>query len=358
MKDDVSKERRDDDRFPRNYDPSDPGASFNVGRRAFGHPLQPGFSLGAIAPHDDAPMRTLLADVDKGAEYADRANDVLAAALALRSEEAERALDRHADVWIKWARFRGVAPEAASPSAVAEHVVHLGAKIGLSEITRRRQAISEIHQRAGNSDPTRHELVDRAFEVATRARGKSRELAIRPILADDYRRIISAIPMRSLCDLRDRVAIGIGWEALATSNETVVLPVGSVQFTPDGLVVSLRGKWSRTLTIARREDHDLVAAVRDWMDRAHVVDGPLIRALRGEKIGSEEMVTNTLRKIIKTRAAAVGIPADNVTWRSLRNGYLANGMMRDMDEFGLAQRAGYLNTRPLGHIAKNVVPKA
>ena len=120
--------------------------------------------------------------------------------------------------------------------------------------------------------------------------------------------------------LRDAALIAVASDALLRVSEVVALDVADIAAEDDG---------SGRLTIHSSTDPEGVVLylgaptmrrVRDWLDIAEHVDGPLFRSLRrGGHVQARRLTPNVIRLIIQRQAAAAGIEG-NVSGGSLRIG--------------------------------------
>jgi len=329
----------------------------NGRKHRWGVPLQPGFSLAPVRD-DAAPMRALIAQArGPDPQAAHEANELLAATWE-RDLVVQDAIDRHEDAWTSWARSAGIDPYAAPATAVARYIGGLRYRYSIRVVRDRVRAISEAHLRRGAEDPTTSDLVARALEVIAR-NSKARELDIRPILAEDYLRILRAIPMRTLIDLRDFVLIGLAWETAGTNGELRALQVPrDVRFEANGLRITYGVKRNaRHLFVERRAELDVVTHVHDWIARAHITDGPLLRSVDRGRISEEAPSSFTLCNILKRRAAAVGLDPEHVTFKSLRDGHIATLLLRGADEYEVMRRAGLITRAMLRRMTADVLPR-
>jgi len=138
-----------------------------------------------------------------------------------------------------WCEAHQLASLPAAPETVAFYVTDLADRgRSVATIARRIATISQAHQTAHLETPTKTAEVRAVMQGIRRAKGtaqKQKTAAVTIII----RAMIAELP-GSLSGLRDRALLLLGFAGAFRRSELVSLDVGGVDFTADGLVVTLR----------------------------------------------------------------------------------------------------------------------
>ena len=162
--------------------------------------------------------------------------------------------------------------------------------------------------------------------------------------------------------LRDASLILVASAALTRISELAALTVADVDLQADPIrgegIVRVRRAKTRNTT-HNRIGADAVCAIRAWLDRALLDDGPLWRriALRnGDELGpmAEPLSTDTLKRIIQARARAAGIHG-RVAGHSFRVGSTVSGTKQGgISPIEIQHAGGWTNLQMVGHYAAQV----
>ena len=181
-----------------------------------------------------------------------------------------------------WCGRYGLGSLPASPETVATFVVsEAEAGRSASTIGRRFAAITYAHKLAGLADPT----IDEA--VRATLGGVRRKVGIAPMQkAAATPEIMTALLIRTpdtLAGKRDRALLALGFAGAFRRSELVALDVADLVEDPEGLRVRVRR--SKTDQEGRGLEKAIphgrfirpVALVREWLDAAAIVEGPVFR---------------------------------------------------------------------------------
>jgi integrase len=206
-------------------------------------------------------------------------------------------------------------------------------------------AIRYGHKLAKVPDPTDDEGVHAAMK------GARRKLKVAPkqkaaATAD----ILAALLMRTpdtLTGKRDRALLGLGFAGAFRRSELVALDVADLVEGPEGLRVRIRqGKTDQEgrgteIAIPHGRFIRPVALVREWLDAAGIVEGPVFRPVsrsgrvRASKVDEDRepprLTTQAVADIIKRYCAAAGLDASTFGAHSLRAGYITTAAERGAD---------------------------
>ena len=161
--------------------------------------------------------------------------------------------------------------------------------------------------------------------------------------------ILAALLMRTpdtLTGKRDRALLGLGFAGAFRRSELVALDVADLVEDPAGLRVRIRkGKTDQEgrgaeIAIPAGRFIRPVALVREWLDAAGIVEGPVFRPVsrsgnvRSPDPGTGEtprLTTQTVADIMKRYCTAAGLDASTFGAHSLRAGYITTAAERGAD---------------------------
>jgi site-specific recombinase XerD len=275
---------------------------------------------GAGAPL--VPAERIRAEADAARGYA--ANE--------KAEATRRAYRSDWSIFSAWCAARSAAALPALPETVAAFLAaeaDAGAKP--STIARRAAAIRYAHALAGHEPPTGTEAVKATIRGIRRARGTAPAQKA-PATAARIAEMIATIPAETLRGRRDRALLLLGFAGAFRRSELVALRVEDLAETPEGLRVIIR----RSKTDQEGGGHEIaiprgarlrpVEALRAWLAAAGITDGPVFRRLgKGRRVLAEALAPEAVADVVKARAAAVGLAAEDFAGHSLRAGFLTSG---------------------------------
>ncbi|MGT2489218.1 integrase [Methylobacterium oryzae CBMB20] len=215
-----------------------------------------------------------------------------------------RAYTADARVFQDWCAQFGFRSLPANPEAVAAFIVsEAEAGRAASTLGRRLAAIRYAHKLARAADPTDDEGVRAAMK------GARRKVGVAPAQkAAATAEILAALLMRTpdtLTGKRDRALLALGFAGAFRRSELVALDVEDLREDPEGLRVLVRrskvDQEGRGFEKAIPHGRFIrpVALVREWLDAAGIVSGPVFRPIsrsgrvRKSAQGGGEGVLNT-----------------------------------------------------------------
>lgn len=250
--------------------------------------------------------------------------DFIAASKAKATNKAYAADWRDFETWCGSA---GKASVPAEPLTVATYLSSLatsGRKV--STIRRRIASIGAQHRAGGHNNPCSHEGVRATLSGIGRQIGsapKKKAALTAELLAKSVRKI-----PQDLAGLRDRAILLLGFAAALRRSEIVALNVEDLERHPKGLVVHVRrsktdqkGEGLQKAVPHGRKLH-AIAAVDAWLRAAGITSGPVFRAVRGSTVKPTRLSDKQVARIVKARAAAIGLDAGSFGGHSLRSGYI------------------------------------
>lgn len=280
------------------------------------------------------------------APLVERAEAYAACATAASTREAYAADWRS---FAAWCTHAGLACLPAPPAVVAAYVAHLadqGRKV--STIERALAGIAFAHRTAGAEWSSREPAIRLVMSGIRREKGVAPNKKA-PVLGTDLLALLAALP-DNLRGLRDRALLTLGWFCAARRSELVALRVGDVEFTAEGLVVTLahsktdqegRG-YVKGVPFAGTPQACPVRAVRAWLDAARIEAGPIFRAVtRRGLISDAALDDRAVARLVKRFAPHAGLDADAVAGHSLRSGFITTAAKRGKSTRAIMAQSGH-----------------
>jgi site-specific recombinase XerD len=286
---------------------------------------------------------------------------------ASKADATVRAYTSDARVFQDWCARFGFRSLPASPEAVAAFIVSEAEEgRAASTLGRRLAAIRYAHKLAGAADPTEDEGVRAAMK------GARRKMGVAPTQkAAVTAEVLTAILMRTpdtLTGKRDRALLALGFAGAFRRSELVALDVVDLVEDPEGLRVRVRR--SKTDQEGRGLEKAIphgrfirpVALVREWLDAAGVIEGPVFRPVsrsgnvRSPDPGTGEaprLTTQAVADIMKRYCTAAGLDASTFGAHSLRAGYITTAAERGADLARIMDQSGHRDPRTVvGYIRR------
>jgi integrase len=253
-----------------------------------------------------------------------------------------------------WAATHSAPTRPAQPETVALYITHL-AKAGskAATIQRRLVAISQAHKGSGYESPTAAQIVRATMSgirrtIGTATEGKS------PILTEHVKMWAAGLG-DDLVSMRDKALVLVGFAGAFRRSELVGLNVSDLEFTPQGLIVTLRksktdqegkGRWVGIpygkITNGNPSPTCPVTALLAWLDVARIETGPVFRRLRrGGIITPDRLESKSVSLIVKTLCETVGLDPDLYGAHSLRAGHITQAAKNGAGERETMRQSGH-----------------
>jgi site-specific recombinase XerD len=271
------------------------------------------------------------------------ASDFIAASKADNTLRAYAADWRHFSAWCESVN------QARLPTLPGTVAAYLGAlataRFKVKTIERRCNAIRHFHRQSNLDNPAEHPAVKAVLEGIRRTLGtapnKKTALTVE-LLAKALRKIPT-----DLAGLRDRALLLIGFAAALRRSELVDLKVNDVARHPKGIVLTLRRSKTDQAgagTIkAIPHGHKLkaVAALDAWLSAARITDGPLFRGVRGARVLPRRLCDRQVVRVVKKRAAQMGLDPTLFAGHSLRSGFITSADEHGAELSKISKHAGH-----------------
>ncbi|WP_267428690.1 site-specific integrase [Methylobacterium sp. GC_Met_2] len=287
--------------------------------------------------------------------------------LASKADATVRAYRSDVQVFQAWCARFGFRSLPASPEAVAGFLAHeADAGRSASTIGRRLAAIRYGHKLAKAADPTDDE------DVRATMKGIRRRVGVAPTqkaaATVDILQMLLARTPDTLTGKRDRALLALGFAGAFRRSELVALDVEDLRDDPEGLRVTVRRSkvdqegagFVKAIPTGRYIQP--VRLVREWLDAAGIVEGPVFRPVsRSGRVRKTETVSGltprltdrSVANILQSYCTAAGLDASTFGAHSLRAGYITTAAERGADLARIMDQSGHRNADTvLGYIRR------
>jgi len=266
-----------------------------------------------------------------------------------KSDNTKKAYKKDFTDFIQWCEACGVSSLPASVETVANYLTMLAdGGYKTSTLTRRVSSISQAHQAAGYETPT-SSLVVRSVLAGIRRELGTVENGKAPIMTEDIRAMVSVLP-NNLLGNRDRVLLLLGFAGAFRRSELVSLNVEDLEFTRDGLKVTLRRSKTdqegegtlKGIAYGSHPETCPVRALQDWLETSAITSGPLFRSVnRHGQIQPGRLSDKAVALVVKRQAEAVGLNPQDYAGHSLRAGLATSAAMNGVSERSIMNQTGH-----------------
>lgn len=247
-----------------------------------------------------------------------------------------------------WCRKYRRASLPASPETVALYLADRSRTHRVSTLGRRLTTIAEAHKAAGLDSPNGHAQVRFVWAGIRREKGHAQTHA-KPALIRHIRAMVRLLPDSTL-GTRDRALLLLGFAGAMRRSELVGLDVAHVAESDEGLVLLVRRSKTDQNGIGRRigipsgkhPDTCPVRAIRAWLERSGVNEGPLFRPVNKHgHVGSARLSDRAVAEIVKRSLVAAGVSPRNYSGHSLRAGLITQAAMEGVAERSIQDQSGH-----------------
>jgi site-specific recombinase XerD len=277
---------------------------------------------------------------------ADQAQDFARRAKAANTLKAYR---NDWDDFLSWCGLHRLEPLPATPQTIALYLTDLSKTHKVSTLYRRLSGISQAHQAAGHTSPTRDPQVRLVFQGIRRTRGSAPDQK-QPAITAEVRAMVETLKLETLSGVRDRALLLVGFAGAFRRSELVSLDVADVSFTADGLVVQLRRSKTDQEGVGRKVGLPFgsnpltcpVRALRDWFSQSGLTRGPIFRPIdRHGNVKPQRLTDQSVALIVKRCAQDAGLDAAKYAGHSLRSGLATAAAMADVSERSIMAQTGH-----------------
>lgn len=272
-----------------------------------------------------------------------------------RAERAKSTTRRYETAWAgweAWCRMHGVEPLPTSGEVIGVYAASMaesGAAVASIELAV--VAISRKHVAAGHPSPRAHPALRAVMSGIRRTHG----VAGKPKAAlqvDALRRVLKKIP-DTMLGARDRALLLVGFAGAFRRSELVALDLVHVAFDAEGLRITIarsktdqegRGR-SIGIPLGKHASTCPVRALRAWLERARITEGPIFRGVNRYGRVGERLSSDAVACIVKRAAARVGLDPEVLAGHSLRSGFATSASRGGASEREIMRQTGHTSER-------------
>lgn len=220
-------------------------------------------------------------------------------------------------------------------------------------------AISQRHETAGYSSPTKTTLVRNVWEGLQRKIGIKEE-GREALWLHELRQVIEHLPNNKLIGIRNRALLVIGWAGALRRSELVGVNIEDISETRDGLILHL----NRSKTDQKGEGHDValpfgsnpltcpVRSFEDWVSAADIKEGPVFRRIDRHENIMDRLSAQSVRLIVKKCCEDVGLDPKRYGAHSLRSGFCSQAARFGKAEHQIMKRTRHKRSNSLQRYIK------
>jgi integrase len=230
---------------------------------------------------------------------------------------------------------------------VTLYLADLASRCKVATLTRRLSAISQAHQMAGHEPPTTGAAVRTVMAGIRRTKGTAPTTKA-AALTDDIRAMVAALPV-GLLGVRDRALLLVGFAGAFRRSELVSLDRSDLEFTTDGLTVTLRRSKSDQEGQGRRigvpygsnPETCPIRALQAWIEAAGTSEGPVFRGVTRHGKVQGRLSGYAVALVVKRYAAAGGLDPARYAGHSLRAGLATAAAIGGASERSIMNQTGH-----------------
>jgi site-specific recombinase XerD len=279
------------------------------------------------------------------ADLSDRARAYAVAAENPRTMRARTADWAH---FTAWCAAQGIDPFPTPPAVIVLYTTAMAdAGFAYATIERRVATIRQAHAREGIDRPT-NDAVQRHMRNLRVTLGTAQKQAT-PATVPILRRLVDTCDT-SLMGIRDRALLLLGFAGALRRSELVGLEIADLEFTIEGLVVTIRRSKTdqegrgRQLGIPYGADVSTcpVRSVRRWIEAGGLVSGGLWPHLdRWGHVGAQPITDRAVALIVKRHAQLAGLDPAMFSGHSLRAGLATAAAEAGLSALDIAEQTGH-----------------
>jgi site-specific recombinase XerD len=208
----------------------------------------------------------------------------------------------------EWCDINGQIPFPASPETLAAYVSHLADSCKWATINRRLAAISKLHQLNNLDTPTQNRIFRIVMEGIKRTKG-IRQKQAPAFKLNILKQLLRDFDTGTNANLRNKALLLLGFTGAFRRSELVALNVENLNFTEEGLIVSLQK--SKTNQYGDYEEKAIfyspeatlcpIRTLKAWVQRLDKSSNILfVRVRKGDKITTDRLTDKTVNDLVKT----------------------------------------------------------
>lgn len=239
----------------------------------------------------------------------------------------------------------------------------------MAEITRRRPkawatvslhltAIEKMHHTERSASPFTDEGLRHVIRGTMNRLGKASKLARRPLLPDDLRKLVKKARGSKLARTLQRAVILVGFSAALRRSELVGLDVDDLSIDETGATLRITksktdqagvGDFVKILKATKESNFSIcpLRALKRWLDRSGVKEGPLFRLVLGDVVVDDRLDAQHVSFIIKRLCRRIGYDPSRYGGHSLRAGFITTAAKRGVEAWKIARTSRHKNINTL-----------
>jgi site-specific recombinase XerD len=248
-----------------------------------------------------------------------------------------------------WCQDAGLTALPASPATVATYATYMiDEGLAVSTVQRAMVSISQGHKMARHRSPTSDAIVLETLKGIRRQLGTAQRRK-RPLLPTQIRTMLDLLP-ESLLGVRDRAILLLGFAGGFRRSELVGLDVSDIEFTEDGMVVTVKksktdqeGKGRRVgIPYGTSPSTCPARCTKAWIDAASITSGPVFRPVgRWGHVAEQRLADRAVARVVQRYAQAVGFDAGRFGGHSLRAGLATAAARAGRSERSIMNQTGH-----------------
>jgi integrase len=269
----------------------------------------------------------------------------------IRASKAQSTLRGYSADWrdfVAWCESHNLCPLPAPPQVVAAYIAVCAARLKVGSIQRRLNAIAEAHKLVGLESPTSAGMVRNTLKGIRRTLGTAAAQKAAALTAD-IRAMVAAAD-EGMIGLRDRALILLGFAGAFRRSEVVGLDIADLDFSRDGLTVTLRRSKTdqegqgRKVGIPYGSNPDTcpVRVLQSWLELAGIASGPVFRSLnRHGHVKPGRLAPIDVARVVKKLAKWAGLDPAKYAGHSLRAGHATSAAISGASERSIMNQTGH-----------------
>ena len=208
----------------------------------------------------------------------------------------------------EWCETNGQIPFPVSPETLAAYVSHLADTCKWATINRRLAAISKLHQLNNSETPTQNRIFKIVMDGIKRTKGVRQKQAP-AFKLNILKQLLRDFETKTHADLRNKALLLLGFTGAFRRSELVALNVEDLNFTEEGLVVSMQK--SKTNQYGDYEEKAIfyspeavlcpIRTLQIWIKTLEKTTNALfVRVRKGDRITKDRLTDKTVNDLVKT----------------------------------------------------------
>ena len=208
----------------------------------------------------------------------------------------------------EWCEINGQIPFPVSPQTLAAYVSHLADTCKWATINRKLAAISKLHQFNNLETPTQNRIFRIVMEGIKRTKGVRQKQAP-AFKLNVLKQLLRDFETKTHADLRNKALLLLGFTGAFRRSELVALNVEDLNFTEEGLVVSMQK--SKTNQYGDYEEKAIfyspeavlcpIRTLQIWIKTLEKTTNALfVRVRKGDRISKDRLTDKTVNDLVKT----------------------------------------------------------